>query len=90
MVELCTAGSTNVERTSREGNLAVESEEKRQRGRPGIKQVGSTKMNLKKVGCKGQEGPGGQLLDQLCDYQLFWENSSTPFLFNIFSTYTGI
>jgi len=42
-----------------EGNLAVESQEKRQLGRPGIKQIRSIKMNLKKMGCKGQEGPGG-------------------------------
>jgi hypothetical protein len=53
------AGSTDVERMSRKGNLAVEFEEKRQLGRPGIKQMGSITMNLKKVGCKRQEGPGG-------------------------------
>lgn len=61
-VELSKAGSTDVERMSREGNLAVESEETRQLGRPGIKQTGSIKMNLKKMGCKGQEGPGGCLI----------------------------
>jgi len=58
-VGLCKAGSTDVEGMSREGNLAVESEEKRQLGRPGIKQMSSIKINLKKMGCKGQEGPGG-------------------------------
>ena len=58
-VELRKAGSADVGRMSREGNLAVVSEEKRQLGRPGIKQMGSIKMNLKKMGCKGQEGPGG-------------------------------
>jgi hypothetical protein len=57
-IELCKAGSTDEERMSREGNLAVESEEKRQHGRPGIKQIGSIKMNLKKMACKGQEGTG--------------------------------
>jgi hypothetical protein len=58
-VELCKAGSTDVERMSREGNLALESEEKRELGRPGIKQMCRIKINLKKMGCKGQEGPGG-------------------------------
>jgi len=57
-VALCKAGSTDVVRMSREGNLAVESEEKKQLGRPGIKQMGRIKMNRKKMGCKGQEGPG--------------------------------
>ena len=57
--ELCKTGITDVERMSREDNLAVESEEKKQLGRPGIKQMGNIKMDLKKMGCKGQEGPGG-------------------------------
>lgn len=56
------------------GNLAVELEEKRWLRRPGIKHMGSTKINLKKMGCNGQVGPGGYMLDQLCDYQLLWEN----------------
>jgi hypothetical protein len=58
-VELCQAGSTDVDRMSWSGNFAVESEKKRQFERTGIKQMGSIKINFKKIGCKGQEGPGG-------------------------------
>jgi hypothetical protein len=59
---------------SREDNLGVELEEKRWIRRPGIKQIGSIKINLKKMGYNGQVGPGDYILDQLCDYQLLREN----------------